>query len=151
MSARTDKATQLDESATQLDAVADKLNEDAERLHQVAGQLHERAQRSTAASARLKHAAQTRLEQARSMAREHPLGGIAALAAAAAFIEVEIGLGILAGLGATALIATRNGPATRDRMLAGGRQAYERARAALAQRRTTGARKPAGASADSAS
>jgi hypothetical protein len=66
-----------------------------------------------------------RVKSAVSFAKEHPLGTVATVAAAAAFIEVELAVGILAGLGATALLARKTGPETRGEVLARGKVARE--------------------------
>jgi hypothetical protein len=63
--------------------------------------------------------------------KQHPLGAVATVAAAAAFIEVELAVGILAGLGATAMLATESGPAARQRVLERGKWALARARSAM--------------------
>ena len=66
-----------------------------------------------------------------SMIKQHPLGAVATVAAATAFIEVELAVGILAGLGATALLAQQSGPEARQRVVAGGKWALDRARSAV--------------------
>jgi hypothetical protein len=53
------------------------------------------------------------------------------VAAAAAFIEVELAVGLLAGIGATALLASESGPETRQKMLEQGKRAISRARTAM--------------------
>jgi hypothetical protein len=50
--------------------------------------------------------------------KKHPLGTIAAGAALGLLIEEEIALGILAGMGMTALFATRTGPEARREVTA---------------------------------
>ena len=79
--------------------------------------------------------AQAKLREALSLFKQHPLGAVATVAAATALIEVEIAVGILAGLGATALLATQSGPEARQRVLERGKLAYARARSAIAARR----------------
>jgi len=80
------------------------------------------------------HPAATHLvRDAISLIKQHPLGAVATVAAATAFIEVELAVGILAGLGATALLANQSGPEARQRVLAGGKWALERARTAVAK------------------
>src|SRR4051812_41577262 len=46
--------------------------------------------------------------------KRHPLGVIALIGAAASLVEVELAVGILAGIGATALLTTTSGPAMRQ-------------------------------------
>jgi hypothetical protein len=73
------------------------------------------------------------MRDAISLLKQHPLGAVATVAAATAFIEVELAVGILAGLGATALLANQTGPEARQRVLAGGKWALDRARTAVAK------------------
>jgi hypothetical protein len=61
--------------------------------------------------------------------KRHPLAAAAALGAGAAFIEVELALGVLAGIGATALLMTANGAQTRQELA-------ERARALVSRAKT---------------
>jgi hypothetical protein len=68
-----------------------------------------------------------------SLIRQHPLGAVATVAAATALIEVELAVGILAGLGATALLANESGPKARQRVLARGKWALDRARTVVAK------------------
>ncbi|MEO8183959.1 MAG: hypothetical protein ABI895_34485 [Deltaproteobacteria bacterium] len=80
------------------------------------------------------HPAGTHLvRDAISLIKQHPLGAVATVAAATAFIEVELAVGILAGLGATALLASQSGPEARQRVLARGKWALDRARVAVAK------------------
>ena len=79
-----------------------------------------------------KLAAHPKVKQAISLAKEHPLGAVATVAAAAALVEIEFAVGILTGIGATALLATRSGPQARDEVIARGREAIARARDATA-------------------
>jgi hypothetical protein len=66
-----------------------------------------------------------RVKSAVNLAKEHPLGAVATVAAAAVFWEVELAVGILAGLGATALLAPKTGPETREKVFARGKVARE--------------------------
>jgi len=91
------------------------------------------------ASAAAEHA---RVRNALRLVKEHPLGAVATVAAAAAFIEVEFAVGLLAGLGATALLAGRSGPENRRQVLSRGKLALDRARTAWAR---SGKPKPTGA------
>jgi hypothetical protein len=74
-----------------------------------------------------------RVRNAIRLVKEHPLGAVATVAAAAAFIEVEFAVGLLAGLGATALLAGRSGPEARRQVLSQGKLALDRARTAWAR------------------
>lgn len=67
------------------------------------------------------------------MIKQHPLGAVATVAAATALIEVELAVGILAGIGATALLAHESGPETRQKVLEQGRRALSRARTAMSK------------------
>jgi hypothetical protein len=82
---------------------------------------------------RLKQLARPRVQSALRLVKDHPLGAVATVAAAAAFIEVEFAVGILAGLGATALLASKSGPEARQQVLTRGKRALERARVALSK------------------
>jgi len=61
--------------------------------------------------------------------KRHPLGIIALVGAAVALIEVELAVGILAGIGATALLASTSGAEARQEVVAKSKWAFERARA----------------------
>ena len=80
------------------------------------------------------------LSSAYGAVKKHPLGALAAVGAAAALIEVELAVGVLAGLGATALLSTKSGPEARQEMLERGKWAYQRARGVLS--RGSGAAEP---------
>ena len=71
------------------------------------------------------------MREAISMIKQHPLGAMATVAAATALIEVELAVGILAGIGATALLANESGSETRQKVLEQGRRALSRARTAM--------------------
>jgi hypothetical protein len=70
-----------------------------------------------------------RFRKAINLLKGHPLGIVALIGAAAALVEIELAVGILTGIGATALLATKNGPQAREEVLAKGKWAIERARA----------------------
>ena len=81
-----------------------------------------------------------------STLKRHPLGIVLAVGAAAALVEIELAVGILTGIGATALLATKSGPEARQEVVAKGQEvvakgkaAIERARVALANRKATDA------------
>jgi hypothetical protein len=71
------------------------------------------------------------MREAISMIKQHPLGAVATVAAATALIEVELAVGILAGIGATALLANESGSETRQKVLEQGKRALHRARSAM--------------------
>jgi len=73
------------------------------------------------------------MREAITMIKQHPLGAVATVAAATALIEVELAVGILAGIGATALLAHESGPETRQKVLEQGRRALSRARTAMSK------------------
>jgi hypothetical protein len=79
--------------------------------------------------------AHPKVQQAIAMAKNHPLGAVATVAAAAALVEVEFAVGILTGLGATALLASRSGPEARERVIARGKKALAQARIVIAKRK----------------
>jgi hypothetical protein len=66
--------------------------------------------------------------------KQHPLGLVAVIGVAVALVEVELAVGLLTGIGATALLATKNGAEARLEVVAKGKAALERARAVLASR-----------------
>jgi hypothetical protein len=98
----------------------------------------------TKTSAATKLKTHPKVQQAIAMAKNHPLGAVATVAAAAALIEVEFAVGILTGLGATALLASRSGPEARERVIARGKKALAQARVVIAKRK-----KPVAAAASS--
>jgi hypothetical protein len=61
--------------------------------------------------------------------KRHPLGVVALAGAAVALVEVELAVGILAGLGATALLTLKTGSDARHEVLTKGKWAIGRARA----------------------
>ena len=83
-----------------------------------------------------------KVQQAITVAKEHPLGAVVGAAAAVAFVEVELAVGILTGIGATALLVARSGPETRKEVVTRGKQAWSSAR-----ERVQKARKPKAAEA----
>jgi hypothetical protein len=94
--------------------------------------------------------AHPKVQQAFTAAKAHPLGAVATVAAAAALVEIEFAVGLLTGLGATALLASKSGPEARDEVIARGREAIARARVAIAKRKESLARKRAGSSSEAA-
>jgi len=71
------------------------------------------------------------MREAISMIKQHPLGAVATVAAATAFLEVELAVGLLAGIGATALLTNESGLETRHKVLEQGKRALHRARTAM--------------------
>lgn len=92
----------------------------------------QRARRATARKIR-ELMAHPRVRGAVTLAKKHPLGTVAAAGAAAAFVEVPFAVGVLTGLGATALLVRRTGAEARREVLARGRDALARARTKLAR------------------
>jgi hypothetical protein len=85
---------------------------------------------TVATAATAEHSA---LRKAWSTVQRHPLGVVAVLGAATALVEVELAVGILTGIGATALLANANGPEARQQALAKGKRVLDRARALVAR------------------
>jgi hypothetical protein len=69
-----------------------------------------------------------KVREALSLIKEHPLGAVATVAAATALLEIEFAVGVLAGVGATALLANKSGPERRRLVLERGKWALDRAR-----------------------
>ena len=83
-----------------------------------------------------------RMKSAITLVKQNPLKAVALGAAAIASLEVEFAVGILAGIGATALLATKPGSeareevlsrskAARDEVVSKSKAAYDRAKVAL--------------------
>jgi hypothetical protein len=82
-----------------------------------------------------------RVRKAIALVKSHPLGVVVAVGAAVALVEIELAVGILTGVGATALLVTKSGPEARQEVrslgqevFTKGKAAIERARVALASR-----------------
>lgn len=93
-----------------------------------------------------------RVRKAIALVKSHPLGLVVAVGAAVALVEIELAVGILTGIGATALLATKSGPEARQEVrslgqgvVTKGKAALERARVALASRAKTPPVEPAAA------
>jgi hypothetical protein len=103
-----------------------------------------------AKSAAAKLAAHPKVQQALGFAKSHPLGAVATVAAAAALVEIEFAVGILTGLGATALLASKSGPEARQQVFARGKEAREqvilRGKKAIEQARVAIAKRKKGMS-----
>jgi hypothetical protein len=78
-----------------------------------------------------KTVAYPRVRSALTLVKENPLKAAAIGAAALASLEVELAVGLLAGIGATALLARKSGADTREEVLARGKWALGRAKSAL--------------------
>jgi len=85
-----------------------------------------------------------KVRKAIALLKSHPLGVVVAVGAAVALVEIELAVGILTGIGATALLATKSGPEARQEVrslgqgvVTKGKAALERARVALASRAKT--------------
>ncbi len=76
-----------------------------------------------------------RVREAVSALKRHPLGVVALAGAAVALVEVEVAVGILAGIGATALLATKSGPVARQEMLTKSNEVLAKGKLALAKAR----------------
>jgi hypothetical protein len=83
-----------------------------------------------------------KVKQAIEFTKTHPLGAVATVAAAAALVEVEFAVGILTGLGATALLVTDSGPQTREKFVSSGKRALSSGKLAFAKARGAFTRKP---------
>jgi len=75
------------------------------------------------------------VERVRLLIHDHPLSAVVVVAAAAALIEVELGLGVLAGLGTVVLLASERGASTRQLLALGGRRALSSTRGLYEKRR----------------
>jgi hypothetical protein len=94
----------------------------------------------SAAAARLSALSEhPKVQQAIGFAKSHPLGAVATVAAAAALVELQFAVGILTGLGATALLARKSGPEAREQVIARGKKAIAQARIAIANRKNSAA------------
>jgi 3-hydroxy-3-methylglutaryl CoA synthase len=79
-------------------------------------------------------APQAKVRQVLSALKRHPLGLVVAIGAGIALVEIELAVGLIAGVGATALLVSKSGPEARQEVVAKGKAAIERARVALASR-----------------
>jgi hypothetical protein len=86
------------------------------------------AKTTAAAVAEAAKPAREQVRKAFVALKRHPLGTVALVGAAVALVEVELAVGILAGIGATALLTLKTGPEARQEVLTKGRWAIERAR-----------------------
>jgi hypothetical protein len=87
-----------------------------------------------------------RTERARWLIETHPLGALAAGAAVAALFEVEFAVGLLAGIGVTALLATQTGAEARREALRRSKHLLGFMRGSSTRREDTAATDPAPAS-----
>jgi hypothetical protein len=79
-------------------------------------------------------APRAKVRQVLSALKRHPLGLVVAIGAGIALVEIELAVGLIAGVGATALLVSKSGPEARQEVVAKGKAAIERARVALASR-----------------
>jgi len=84
-----------------------------------------------------------RVRKAVTALKSHPVGVIALAGAAVALVEVEIAVGILAGIGATALLVTKTGPEARQEVLSKGNEVLTKGKLALAKAKGKLRSKPA--------
>lgn len=96
---------------------------------------------AASAEATPKKSAPAKVRKALALLERHPLGLVVVAGAAVALVEIELAVGILTGIGATALLATKSGPDARHEVLSKGQEvltkskaAVERARVKLASR-----------------
>jgi len=75
--------------------------------------------------------AHPKVQHALTVAKAHPLGAVVGVAAAVAFVEVEFAVGVLTGIGATALLVAKSGPEARAQVFTRGKEALARARESL--------------------
>lgn len=87
----------------------------------------------TAAPAEATPSKPARVREAVTALKRHPLGVVALAGAAVALVEVEVAVGILAGIGAGALFATKSGPEARQEVLTRGNEVLARGKLALAK------------------
>jgi hypothetical protein len=78
-------------------------------------------------------AAAARVREAVTALKRHPLGVVALAGAAVALVEVEVAVALLAGIGATALLATKSGPEARQEVLTKGNEVFAKGKLALAK------------------
>lgn len=84
-----------------------------------------------------------RVRKAVTALKSHPVGVIALAGAAVALVEVEIAVGILAGIGATALLVTKTGPEARQEVLSKGNEVLSKGKLVLAKAKGKLRSKPA--------
>jgi hypothetical protein len=98
-----------------------------------------------AAPAKAARARSARVREAVTALKRHPLGVVALAGAAVALVEVEVAVGIFAGIGATALLVTKSGPEARQEVLTRGNEVLAKGKLALAKakRRLESRAKPA--------
>lgn len=74
------------------------------------------------------------IDRARAFVRRHPLGAVVVVALGAACIELQVAVGVLAGLGTAVLLVSRDGASTRQRVATHGRRALASLRDAYGKR-----------------
>jgi hypothetical protein len=103
-------------------------------MSDVTGKENEKATEAQPAAESAPAAKKLQVTKLIGVLKQHPLGLVAVIGAAVALVEVELAVGLLTGIGATALLATKNGAEARHEVVAKGKAALERARAVLASR-----------------
>jgi hypothetical protein len=110
-------------------------------MSEVTNEVNEKANAAAQTADAVVQPQGTTVRHVLGLLRQHPLGVVVAIGAAAALVEIELAVGMLAGIGATALLVTKNGPEARQEVVAKGQEvvakgkaAIERARLALANR-----------------
>jgi hypothetical protein len=131
------KGIAMSESNDSASAEATKASEEAPKAPEAATAPATEAAAAAGPSLVTKLKAHPKVQHAITVAKEHPLGAVVGVAAAVAFVEVEFAVGILTGIGATALLAAKSGPEARKQVVTSGKQAWSSAR-----ERVQKARKP---------
>jgi hypothetical protein len=103
-------------------------------MSEVTKEASEKANEATHAVGGALKAPQAKVRQVLSTLKRHPLGLVVAIGAGIALVEIELAVGLIAGVGATALLVSKSGPEARQEVVAKGKAAIERARVALASR-----------------
>lgn len=114
-------------------------------MSEVTKEAGEKANEATQAADGALKAPTAKVRQVLSALGRHPLGLVVAIGAGIALVEIELAVGLIAGVGATALLVSKSGPEARQEVVAKGKAAIERARVALASRTKPAAEAAAGA------
>jgi hypothetical protein len=120
------RMSDLKEDAAKASDAAQVVANEAADLMQDAARARDAAQLVAGEAARVP--AFPVIGKATRAIKDHPVALVALIGASAAFIEFELALGMLTGIGATALLATAGGPETRQQLLARSRWLLDRAR-----------------------
>lgn len=154
-----DSAAKLDEGAARLDEGAAKIHEGASALHAVAAQMtsdsdaQQNAGNNPSSTGGARDAAASALRITRAQAdqirmlvgrygasamdrvKRHPITALSTLGVAAAFIKVELAVGLLAGVAGAAFLANQSGTQTRRALADKSRLLLSRARETWQTRR----------------